>query len=452
MTDLQAYLLRTLERVFCILALMTLAGALTPYLFGFRSGSAIVNRDFAAEVDAGNVTFQAVTLAIYSIGLLYLLAERARLPRLLAGNWIMLTLTGLALFSALWSYYPEATFRRAFALLLTTTFAYYLVLRYTPRELLQLIAWALLLGAALSLVVVILYPNSTIYRGGPLAGSWMGSFGHKNRLGRMMALAVVIFTLLLLEQGGKTRWFNWAGLFLCGFMLATSQSRTAWITTVVLLLFIPTLRFLRGARLPMSLRLGSLMILGFAAVMAVTQFLVIGLEAVGRDLTFTGRTTIWTHAVVAGMNHPMLGAGYRAFWTPEGASYVYARIWAVIGNGHNGYLDVWLEMGSLGLGLFLVMFITSFKRAYARLVFGQAKPGSGSGDIAGLFYPLILLYSLIYSLTEKFLLEQSELTWVLILTTLLYLTPRSLPGVRRSPVPAYVYGHAANAGEARPGR
>jgi exopolysaccharide production protein ExoQ len=309
MTDLQAYLLRNLERIFCILALMTLAGALAPYLFGFRSGAAISNRDFAAEVDAGNVKFQTTTLAIYSIGLLYLLAERNRLPKLLVGNWAMLTLTGLALFSALWSYYPDTTFRRAFALLLTTTFAYYLVLRYTPRELLQLIAWALLLGAALSLVLVILYPSSTIYRGGPLVGSWMGSFGHKNRLGRMMALAVIIFTLLLLEQGGKTRWFNWAGLVLCGFMLAMSQSRTAWITTLVLLMFIPALRFLRGARLPMSLRLGSLLILGFAVVMAVTQFLVIGLEAVGRDLTFTGRTTIWTHAVVAGMNHPMLGAG-----------------------------------------------------------------------------------------------------------------------------------------------
>jgi hypothetical protein len=72
------------------------------------------------------------------------------------------------------------------------------------------------------------------------------------------------------------------------------------------------------------------------------------------------------------MNHPMLGAGYRSFWTPEGASYVYARIWAVIGNGHNGYLDVWLELGFIGLGLFLVMFFTAVRRAYSRLVFGQA--------------------------------------------------------------------------------
>ena len=284
MTNLQFYLLRNLERVFCILALMTLAGAFVPYLFAFRSGADLSTRDFGSEVDSGNIKFQATTLVIYSIGLLYILAERVRVPKLLIGNWALLTLTGFALFSALWSYYPDATFRRAFALLLTTTFAYYLVLRYTPRELLQLIAWALLLGAALSLVVVLLYPGSTIHRAGPLAGSWLGSFGHKNRLGRMMTLGVVVFALLMIEKGGNTRWFTWAGLGLCGFMLAMSQSRTAWITTLILLMFIQILRFLRGARLPMSLRVGSLMILGFVVIMAGTHFLVVGLEAVGRDL------------------------------------------------------------------------------------------------------------------------------------------------------------------------
>jgi O-antigen ligase len=247
----------------------------------------------------------------------------------------------------------------------------------------------------------------------------------------MMALAVVIFVLFMLEDGGKTRWFNWAGLVMCGFMLGMAQSRTAWVTTAVLLMFIPMLRFLRGGRVPMSLRVGSLLILGFVFVMAVTHFLVVGLEAMGRDLTFTGRTTIWTYAIIAGMDHSMLGAGYRAFWTPEGASYVYARIWAVIGNGHNGYLDVWLELGFIGLGLFLVMFFTGIGRAYRRMI--------RSDDIVGLFYPLIMIYSLIYSFTEKFLLEQSELTWVLIMITLIYLTPRRAPAVNRSAVPMHAY-------------
>lgn len=431
MTSLQAYLLRNLERIICIIALMMLAGALTPYLFAFRSGAEITNRDFASEVDSGNIKFQAFTLVIYSIGLLYLLTERTRLPRLLTGNWALLALTGFALMSCLWSYYPDASFRRAFALVLTTTYAYYLVVRYSPRELMQLTAWALLLGAVLSFVLVVLYPTASIHQGPPLGGSWLGSFGHKNRLGRMMALAVVIFVLFLSEEGGKSRWFNWAGLLMCGFMLGMAQSRTAWVTTVVLLMFIPMLRFLRGGRVPMSLRVGSLLILGFAIVMAVTQFLVIGLEAMGRDLTFTGRTTIWGYAIIAGMDHSMLGAGYRAFWTPEGASYVYARIWAVIGNGHNGYLDVWLELGFVGLGLFLVMFFTGMGRAYRRLL--------SSHDTAGLFYMLVMIYALIYSFTEKFLLEQSELTWVLMMITLIYLTPRRVAAVNRSAVPVQAY-------------
>jgi O-antigen ligase len=429
MTDLQFYLLRRLEQVFCILALMTFAGALAPYLYGFQLGSETSNRDFANEMSSGNIKFQVITLSIYSIGLLYIMAERIRIPQLLISNWALLTLTGFTLFSSFWSYYPEATFRRAFALLLTMTFAYYLVLRYTPRELLQLVAWALFLGAALSLTLVMLYPGSTIYHGGPLAGSWMGSFGHKNQLGRMMALGVVVFALLMIERGGKTRWFTWIGLGFCGFLLAMSQSRASWITTIILLMFIPMLRFLRSTRLPMSLRVGSLMILGFVVLMAGTHFLVVGLEALGRDLTFSGRTSIWTYAMIAGMEHPMLGAGYRVFWTPEGANYVYARIWAVIGNGHNGYLDIWLELGFVGLGLFLLMFFTAFKRAYSRLI--------RSDDIVGLFYPLILLYALVYSWTEKFLLEQSELIWVLIMITLIYLTPRRVLLVKRSSAPVH---------------
>jgi hypothetical protein len=68
MTNLQAYLLRNMERIICILALMTLAGALTPYLFSFRSGAQIVTRDLASEVDTGNIKFQAFTIMLYSVG------------------------------------------------------------------------------------------------------------------------------------------------------------------------------------------------------------------------------------------------------------------------------------------------------------------------------------------------------------------------------------------------
>jgi len=219
MTPLQYYLLRNMERIYCLIGLMMIAGAFTPFLYGFRVPGA--TRDLANEVDQGTIAFQAMSLTIYSIGLAYILAERARLPKLLLANWALLAVTGFALFSAFWSYYPDAAFRRGFALVLSTTFAFYLVLRFTPRELLELVGWALLLGAAISLVVTALFPGSTIH-GGPLAGSWMGSFGHKNRLGRMMALGVVLFALLIpgKDKDGGRRLFLWGGLGMCGLLLA----------------------------------------------------------------------------------------------------------------------------------------------------------------------------------------------------------------------------------------
>ena len=112
----------------------------------------------------------------------------------------------------------------------------------------------------------------------------------------------------------------------------------------------------------------------------------------------------------------------------------------MIGNGHNGYLDVWLEMGFVRVG---AVPGDVLHRCPAGLFApclrpGQAWPGKCRHRRVVLSL-VILLYSLIYSLTEKFLLEQSELTWVLILTTLLYLTPRRAAAVYRSNVPVQAY-------------
>lgn len=85
--------------------------------------------------------------------------------------------------------------------------------------------------------------------------------------------------------------------------------------------------------------------------------------------------------------------------------------------------------------MFVLMFLTGISWAYSRLI--------KSNDIVGLFYALVMVYALIYSFTEKFLLEQSELTWMLIMITLLYLTPRRVPAVDRSAIPLPARGYPA---------
>jgi exopolysaccharide production protein ExoQ len=85
--------------------------------------------------------------------------------------------------------------------------------------------------------------------------------------------------------------------------------------------------------------------------------------------------------------------------------------------------------------MFVLMFLIGISWAYSRLI--------KSNDIVGLFYALVMVYALIYSFTEKFLLEQSELTWMLIMVTLLYLTPRRVPAVNRPAIPLPARGYPA---------
>jgi O-antigen ligase len=70
-------------------------------------------------------------------------------------------------------------------------------------------------------------------------------------------------------------------------------------------------------------------------------------EALGRDETFTGRTWIW-EAVIPEFKHmPWLGHGFQSFWTTEWRAMVFGMPYA-----HNGYLDILLELGVVGLALY----------------------------------------------------------------------------------------------------
>lgn len=79
-------------------------------------------------------------------------------------------------------------------------------------------------------------------------------------------------------------------------------------------------------------------------------------EAVGKDPTLTDRTRIWT-AVLSMHTNPFVGTGYESFWMPPRLD-LFAQISGVpgINEAHNGYLEVYLNLGIIGL-LFLGAFL-----------------------------------------------------------------------------------------------
>jgi hypothetical protein len=81
----------------------------------------------------------------------------------------------------------------------------------------------------------------------------------------------------------------------------------------------------------------------------------------GRDSTFTGRTDIWAELVPVVKQGPILGCGFGGYWTPE------TRAIHIVGQAHNGYLEVLMELGFVGLVL-VSMFMLSCARKAAMVL------------------------------------------------------------------------------------
>jgi O-antigen ligase len=111
--------------------------------------------------------------------------------------------------------------------------------------------------------------------------------------------------------------------------------------------------------------------LGMYFVLAFPETL---FQFLGRDVTLTGRTRLWTILLPVMANHPLLGYGYAAFWDgwkPEVLG-VWIQAERLVPVADNGYIDLVLSLGAVGLGLFLYVFVQAFRRAIEYL---RSEPG-----------------------------------------------------------------------------
>jgi len=233
-----------------------------------------------------------------------------------------------------------------------------------------------------------------------------------------MALGVLTLAVTALVTTSLTRLAAISGALLCGVLLFLSMSRGGWLTTLFLLLALPLLLLLHPNRLSRAVRFATAAFgaIILAALVALTYKY--GLELVGRDDTLSGRTHLWDLAISNGMRHFAFGAGYRSFWTENGATDIYQQLtWgkSSVGNGHNGYLDTWLELGAVGFGAFLLVVFTVLRRLTHWLM--------RSPDAIGLWLALTIAYMLIYAMSEQVLMQHSEISWVMLVAVLFWLTP-----------------------------
>jgi O-antigen ligase len=353
--------------------------------------------DPAASSGFGLVT----QFAMYGPALLLVVLNSRHIYAALRGNILICTLLAMLLLSTSWSAIPFFTFRRAMAIIVISTFGMYFGTRYSIQQQARMIATALGIALALSAVFIVALPTYGVdVRWN--AGAWRGVFIQKNVFARNVVLAILTW-LCLKPRGGVRLAIKCSGLFLAGILLAGSQSVGSYFSALVLVPASSIYGVIRRHRnLLKAMMLAGITGLVFLATLG-RVYLLAAIASAGRNWTLTGRLPLWSVLRFRISQRPWLGFGFSAFWPTEGWS-----VWTIIGwtpsKAHNGYLDLLLDVGLVGLAVFVLSTTVVLFRAIkvARL---------GPPEIR---WPVVIIGAMLfYNFFETDLLQHNCLSWVL---------------------------------------
>jgi O-antigen ligase len=316
----------------------------------------------------------AVLTGLLFLGLIVLLKRRERVARILRDSAPILLFFSYCLISLIWSDYPAVAFKRWNKAI--GDWVMILIIWTDPQPitaLMRLLARTTYTLIPLSIVLIKYYPGL-----GRSYSRWTGQVAYygvctdKNTLGAICLL----FGLASV----------WRVLNLFGDERKNMQRRRHLIAQVVILAMIWWLFSIIDSMTSLSCLLVGTCVL-FAIrfrIMSRSRFLVhcflvimvvipvsvalLGvspdtLQAMGRNSTLTERTDIWAMVITLVPNR-WVGAGYESFWLGPRLDAMISNVtrWWVPNQSHNGYLEIFANLGWLGIGLLTVVIVWGYQR------------------------------------------------------------------------------------------
>ena len=289
-------------------------------------------------------------------GLALIRPTRLRFRPRPAVAWALAGFLGWQFLSIAWAAEPILTGKRLLVLAMLALGAVGLARQWTLPGMMGIVAAAtalhLVVGVGAELWLGTFQPLRSGYR---FAGTL-----HPNQQG--INCALLALTSLHFARSGSTRLARWAssaGLWTALSFLFLTRSRTAAAAAVLALLLVylldaPPLR--RAAAAAAACTAGALLFLLQAngVLGASGTALLLGREDSNLS-TLTGRTDIWGFALRHAAERPILGYGYNSFWSPRHTAEVSAVVDWKISEGHSAYLDTLLNLGVVGLMLFVAL-------------------------------------------------------------------------------------------------
>lgn len=362
-------------------------------------------------------------LVLLVAGIIVLIRRRSQVSPLLKASWPVMLYFGYCLLSVLWSDFPDISLKRWIKAIGDLVMV--LVIATDAEPVAALTRLFSRLGFVLlptSIILIKYFP--ALGRGYTPDGLPMntGVTTNKNSLG-CVTLVLLLGTL-------------WRVLSLLGDRDHPARSRHLWAQFTLLAIGLWVLVMAQSATSIACAVLGAALMLGVRApairtrpsavnALVVAMLLAGGVtfllggtadvaHALGRSDTLSGRTDIWAAVLAAGSN-PVVGAGFESFWiTPRYmAKFVQglAGWWHPEGlnEAHNGYLDVYLNLGWVGVSMIAIILISAYRVSIAAF---QRDP-----QLGGLMLAYVLTAGT-YNITEAGF-RMLSLPWIFLLLAII---------------------------------
>jgi len=371
-------------------------------------GTIVVSKSLAKAILHGSL------VACYLVGLATVIEALNKGWRPGVKLFPVLAFTLWATASGAWSVMAGESLTSAAALVGTVLVGIALGLRISAYSALRTI---LMLGAVAlvaSIGTALWVPQVGISR--EFGGAWRGVFENRNVLARWACLELLVSLVLVAGRHRRSDvvWGSIAGslsLLVAWMSKSTTGLVVSGALTIGTLLLLAIFRSHGILRWLFAMFAGSIIVAGTAGLWSYrTQALI----ASGRDTSLSGRTYIWKKSLLLIDRHSATGLGYGAAWEPKSPlTGVQIGPGRTAPNAHNGFLDIYLELGPLGV-LLLVLCLASLATWNRRV---STRP-----RYLRLWSLLYLTFLVLYDISESTLFVENTVFAVLLVASIMWRT------------------------------
>lgn len=332
---------------------------------------------YSASLTEGNIIERIFQSCLLISALIVLLRRNIQWKTLIRKNAAIFVYFLFGLISILWSDYTSISFKRYIKTFGSILFVLIILTEQKPYAALgQLIKRFAYLFLPLSILFIRYYPDIGIsYHGFSGTQMYTGVAGSKNGLGAICLYTSIFFIWnffyvrksqenRLGQPISNTDYLIFVPMIFLLLYKANSATALVCVFIAVGIFLISRTRVV--ARSPSNLMYVCLGLI-FIFVMLDYSFELknSAISLLGRRPDLTTRIPMWPD-LISMVRNPVIGFGFESFWLGERLKYVQ-ETWGVF-QAHNGYIETYLNLGGVGVGLLILWITIGYKKIYSCLM------------------------------------------------------------------------------------